>query len=591
MSAFKFKKIIGAIFIGLFIFSYLPKEAEGAHLFISSLTITLSGGNAQFNGQFNNGSPGNILAPDHSPFVAHVRKNSELSTIDGTMSVDNFGNFSVSVNLTSQGEGTYAYSFYDQGAHKYIGPNPYSHFDSYQPGVGQPPIITLPVLGPETPPVSSITTLETDPATDRTVSSATLHGHFVSTKFPTTVWFKYGDAPNHFDAQTGGEDKSANDNFSRAVTQYGVLNLLPNTTYYYKSCAKNIDGERCADNDVETFATQNYVDLASNQPPGSLVPYTLLAPLPEAGTCTTDSTGAQVCTVDTTEKYAFAKYLNAMIKIFIGICAVLAMIMIVVGGIEYMTSELISSKEAGKERILNAIFGLLLALGSYALLNTIDPALLDVSLSGLPQATVGVYPISGTVTFDGQPIQVKFNTEAYPAAKAASQSTGVNVAFILAVFAQETGSGANVGRCHWHDAAANMYPADQTALQTITSELALNIDNVPVSCSLSTGHGGAIGYTQFRPATWLEQRQEAQGYLGHMPNPWNTADALMVEAVYLKHLGALTNEKESACKYYGGPANSCSTNAGIDNYGNQVMGKKLSIQQQIDDLISKGIIT
>ncbi|HEY4494095.1 MAG TPA: hypothetical protein VJB95_01525, partial [Candidatus Paceibacterota bacterium] len=65
-----------------------------------------------------------------------------------------------------------------------------------------------------------------------------------------------------------------------------------------------------------------------------------------------------------------------MIKIIIGLSAVMAVVMIVLGGIEYMTSELVSSKENGKQRITNAIFGLVIALGAYALLNTINPDLL-----------------------------------------------------------------------------------------------------------------------------------------------------------------------------------------------------------------------
>jgi len=73
-----------------------------------------------------------------------------------------------------------------------------------------------------------------------------------------------------------------------------------------------------------------------------------------------------------------SKYLNIMIKIVIGIAAVLAMIMIVVGGIQYMTSELISSKEEGKKRISNAILGLIIALGSYVLLFMVNPDLLKV---------------------------------------------------------------------------------------------------------------------------------------------------------------------------------------------------------------------
>jgi cell wall-associated NlpC family hydrolase len=83
-------------------------------------------------------------------------------------------------------------------------------------------------------------------------------------------------------------------------------------------------------------------------------------------------------------------YLNVMIRIFIGLCAVLAVVMIVIGGIEYMTSELVSSKEAGKERIRGAIFGLLLALGAWTLLNQINPDILNTDLNSLKSVTVDV---------------------------------------------------------------------------------------------------------------------------------------------------------------------------------------------------------
>ncbi len=123
----------------------------------------------------------------------------------------------------------------------------------------------------------------------------------------------------------------------------------------------------------------------SSLPPGPgygpcVQTYTLLQPIPNG---TTD-----LKTFAAGEPGAFARYFNIMFKLFIGICAVLAMVMIVWGGIEYITSELISGKEAGKERVLNAVFGLLLALGAFALLNTINPQLLDIGLNNLPQAIV-----------------------------------------------------------------------------------------------------------------------------------------------------------------------------------------------------------
>lgn len=78
------------------------------------------------------------------------------------------------------------------------------------------------------------------------------------------------------------------------------------------------------------------------------------------------------------QKNALSKYLNTMIKVIIGIAAVLAVIMIVMGGIQYMTSELISSKEEGKKRITNAVFGLFIAIGAYLILFTINPNLLKL---------------------------------------------------------------------------------------------------------------------------------------------------------------------------------------------------------------------
>ena len=113
--------------------------------------------------------------------------------------------------------------------------------------------------------------------------------------------------------------------------------------------------------------------------------YNLLAPLPNP-----DNPNQPLSTFDPTQNSNLGAYLNLMIKIFIGICAVLAVIMIVMGGMEYMTSELISNKEEGKKRIAGAIFGLLLALGAYALLYTINPDLLNTDLKSLTAVTVEV---------------------------------------------------------------------------------------------------------------------------------------------------------------------------------------------------------
>ena len=86
-----------------------------------------------------------------------------------------------------------------------------------------------------------------------------------------------------------------------------------------------------------------------------------------------------------------------IIKLVLGIAAVLAMVMIVMGGIEYMTTELVSSKESGKETIRNAILGLLIALGAYLILNTINPKLLDACLDKLPEAKITILPYNQNI--------------------------------------------------------------------------------------------------------------------------------------------------------------------------------------------------
>jgi len=124
-------------------------------------------------------------------------------------------------------------------------------------------------------------------------------------------------------------------------------------------------------------------------------PYVLLAPLPcQKGDAGCDENG-KLTSFDPTGPNKIGGYLNLIIKIFIGLCAVLAVVMIVIGGIEYMTSELISSKEAGKERITHAIFGLLLALGAWTLLNQINPDILNTDLKSLADVSVSVDVIVG----------------------------------------------------------------------------------------------------------------------------------------------------------------------------------------------------
>lgn len=149
--------------------------------------------------------------------------------------------------------------------------------------------------------------------------------------------------------------------------------------------------------DMTSEHCKAWAGIPTKSPTPGPLEYKLLAPLPcESGTpgCVCENDKCELKSFDpgtmAGDNTALGRYLNLMIKIFIGLCAVFAVVMIVIGGMEYMTSELAHSKEAGKERIWQAILGLLIALGAYALLNTINPKLLETDLKSLKSIIITV---------------------------------------------------------------------------------------------------------------------------------------------------------------------------------------------------------
>ena len=116
---------------------------------------------------------------------------------------------------------------------------------------------------------------------------------------------------------------------------------------------------------------------------------------------------APIGTLPTT--VTLTEYLQGIFKTIVGIVGVLAVIMIVVCGIRLMGSGSAGGKSEAKQCIWNAVFGILLAIGSWLLLNTINPLLLknDATLSVAP-AVVGAptppAPPSGTLSWKPGPI-------------------------------------------------------------------------------------------------------------------------------------------------------------------------------------------
>lgn len=91
----------------------------------------------------------------------------------------------------------------------------------------------------------------------------------------------------------------------------------------------------------------------------------------------------------------FPKLLQGLFRLLLGMGALFAVGSFVYGGIVYMTSEIVDNKAKAIKRIQSAMWGLLLLLGSWLILNTINPQLLSLELSGNSTARFASAPAGG----------------------------------------------------------------------------------------------------------------------------------------------------------------------------------------------------
>jgi len=122
---------------------------------------------------------------------------------------------------------------------------------------------------------------------------------------------------------------------------------------------------------------------------GNTSSYTLLEPLPcIEGTGNNCSNEKGLSTIN---KINVNQYISYMYKFSLALAVFLAIFMIIWGGFEYMLSEAITSKKDAKDRINHAVFGLVLALVSFLVLQTIDPRLVRIQTQ-LPVICPSVKP-------------------------------------------------------------------------------------------------------------------------------------------------------------------------------------------------------
>lgn len=81
-------------------------------------------------------------------------------------------------------------------------------------------------------------------------------------------------------------------------------------------------------------------------------------------------------------KLSMENYLEAIYWLAITIAAVLAILKIVLAGISYVMSDVVTSKETAKKSIWGSLFGLLIVLAAVIILNTINTDLTNFSIFG-----------------------------------------------------------------------------------------------------------------------------------------------------------------------------------------------------------------
>ena len=178
--------------------------------------------------------------------------------------------------------------------------------------------------------------------------------------------------------------------------------------------------------------------LVSNPVSAQQTDYTLLAPIPLSGAQSGDSQTAKA-----------SDYIKGIFMLTIAIATGLAVIMIIFGGIKYMSTDAFTGKSEAKTIIEHALCGLLLAISAWLILNTINTNLTDFNLQITPQPIPASTPGTGLTNCD--PTINRCGVES-----PALQVFLANLAAPFNIMPRTTTGGAhNPGSCHFGGTCAD----------------------------------------------------------------------------------------------------------------------------------------
>ena len=114
----------------------------------------------------------------------------------------------------------------------------------------------------------------------------------------------------------------------------------------------------------------------------------------------------------------------------------------------------------------------------------------------------------------------------------------ISAPFLLSIVRHESNFGNYLGKGHYSSAMCSQSQIE--AFVFITQELGLDPETTPVSKpAKNQSCGGAMGYAQFLPRTWLAYADKVAELTGHaVASPWNPEDAFTAVALKLAANGA-----------------------------------------------------
>lgn len=172
------------------------------------------------------------------------------------------------------------------------------------------------------------------------------------------------------------------------------------------------------------------------------------------------------------------EYLNGLYRYALGAGAIIAVVMVMIGGAQYMIGSGMGSVEAGRKRITNAITGLILVLSAYTILNVVNP----------------------NITFF-EPLALKYvKASPFIVAEGAEAIAGCqDIKGIVAKCSKET-----LISTRWTSSVTESINAigKDTGVDPLLISTHLQVEGAKTDLSWVTGQCGEIGPAQFMPTTF-----------------------------------------------------------------------------------------